>query len=463
MPTLQTATPNERAAAERIPLSEVLGALSHALDLTEGQPLGHSVRACAIGMRLASEAGLDQSERAALYYALLLKDAGCSSNAARMSAIFGSDDRFVKPRLKVVDWDDRLRLAIDTWHSVAVGKPLFERAKYFIGVARTDGLTRDSIRVRCERGAEVARYLRLPEATAEAIRSLDEHWNGRGYPEGLAGAAIPIGARILNIAQTVEVFHATAGIAMAMRVVRDRRGTWFDPALADLVVRWELDAGWWTRVAMADYNPTAMGIDTSPYERWIDDAALDVVAVAFADIIDAKSPFTYRHSSNVARFATGIIRQRGLDVETEVRMARAGLLHDIGKVGISNRILDKPGPLTVAERSEVERHPDFTWQILSRIGAFESFARTASLHHEKLDGSGYPWRLTGGQLDPTSRALAVADAYEALTANRPYREGLGHDRTIEILRRDCVSGRLCGTSLDALVSYVEELERPTVL
>src|SRR5688572_17536151 len=131
------ALPAPRTRAS-VSLSEVLGALSHALDLTEGQPMGHTVRSCLIGMRIADELRLDVDQQSALYYALLLKDAGCSSNAARMCALFGSDDGTVKRRMKQVDWHDRLGLAVATARVTAMGDGVTERARRFLGIARTE-------------------------------------------------------------------------------------------------------------------------------------------------------------------------------------------------------------------------------------------------------------------------------------------------------------------------------------
>ena len=144
----------------------------------------------------------------------------------------------------------------------------------------------------------------------------------------------------------------------------------------------------------------------------------------------AKSPYTYRHSANVAALARGIGRQMGVGDLEERRLVRAGLLHDIGKLGVSNRILDKPGRLTDEERTVVERHPLYTMEILERVSAFEELLKTAAYHHERLDGSGYPWRLAGSQLDAAARTLAVANVYEALTADRPYRAPLTPDAAL---------------------------------
>ena len=451
--------PTPSMAPRRLRMAELLSALSHALDLTEGQPLGHSVRACAVAMRIADTLGLDEATRSALYYAALLKDAGCSSNASRMSALFGSDDRLVKQRMKLVDFHAPLTLALNTLRNSGVGSGIRERMRHFVGIARSEGTTRDIIAIRCERGADIALRLGFPQATADAIRALDEHWNGRGQPLGLAGDDIPLLARIASIAQTVEVFLAQRGVRDAMRMVRARRGAWFDPRLADVVLAWANDDAWWASLPTAGANEAVSRLGVTEDERVLDPLALDTVAQAFADIIDAKSPFTYSHSSNVSRYASEIGARMGLRASAVHRLRRAGLLHDIGKVGVSNRILDKAGPLTDGERVEVERHPRHTWEILNRVDAFRDFAWMAAVHHEKLDGTGYPWGLKASQLDPLDRVLAVADVYEALTADRPYRGALSPSEALAIIARDRGT-RLCADAIDGLASYVaEQVER----
>jgi len=446
----------------RLSMSEVVSSLSRALDLTEGQPLGHSVRACIIGMRLGTELGLDEERLGALYYALLLKDAGCSSNASRMSALFGSDDREVKPRMKVVDWDHKARLALETWRNSGLTASLASRVRYFLGIARQEHMSRDLIAARCERGADIAGRLGFPDETVSAIYSLDEHWNGNGYPAGKREDEIPLFSRILNIAQTAEVHLDPGGVDAAMGVLQERRGRWFDPALVDVMLSWRTDHDWWRSVSSPEQMAHVRSLEPAQHARVVDDAGLDEVAEAFAEIIDAKSPFTYAHSSNVARYACAIGERLGFDAATMQRTRRAGLLHDIGKVGVSNRILDKNGVLTSEERRRVQSHPVYTWEILREVGAFASFARQAATHHEKLDGSGYPWRLRGDELDMPSRTMVVADIYEALTANRPYRAGLPVERALAILEseRDV---KLDGVAIDALRDAVlgsdEERER----
>lgn len=439
----------------RIPLNEVVASLSRALDLTEGQPLGHSVRACIIGMRLGQELGLGEERLAALYYALLLKDAGCSSNASRMAALFGSDDQAVKPAMKIVDWDHTMRLALETWRHTGLKASFFSRVQYFLGIARQEHMTKEIIAARCERGADIAHRLGFPDETVSAIHSLDEHWNGNGYPEGKRADEIPLFSRILNIAQTAEVFLARGGSDAALATLRERRGRWFDPALVDTVTSWKKDRAWWESVSAPDHMAQVAALEPAHAAREVDDAGLDQVCEAFAEIIDAKSPFTYAHSTNVAMYACAIGERLGFDAATLQRTRRAGLLHDIGKVGVSNRILDKNGPLAADERAAVQSHPLYTWEILGRVGAFASFARQASTHHEKLDGSGYPWKLRGDELDAPARAMVVADIYEALTAHRPYRAGMPVEQALAILEKER-GAKLDADAIDALKAAVEE-------
>ncbi len=429
----------------RINLSEVLSALSCALDLTEGQPIGHTMRSCLIGMRVGREVGLSSTDRAALYYALLLKDAGCSSNAARLCQLFGTDDLELKPRMKIVDRQNKISLAVQTARTVALEGGLSDKVKHFVDVARSDGVMKEIMGLRCERGADIAMRLGFPRATADAVRHLDEHWNGRGHPDGLAGPAIPMMSRIANLSQVVDVFHQHDGVRGAIKVARARSGTWFDPSLVDRIVLWRNESSWWERLDSTDPTDEVIAAEPVSHVRRVSDDDLDVVARAFADIIDAKSPYTYSHSRNVAAYALGIAREMKLDSATQRRVYRAGLLHDIGKLGVSNSILDKPGRLTESERTAVERHPFFTWEILSRVPAFRDFAWSAALHHERLDGSGYPWHLSGNRLDMTARILCVADVYEALTAERPYRASLPWEESSRIL----FEGR--GTAFDPAV------------
>jgi putative nucleotidyltransferase with HDIG domain len=414
-------------------LSEVLAALSHALDITEGQPRGHAERTCLISMRVARQLGLDQSTRSSLFHAALLKDAGCSSNAAKVAALYGTDDADAKRDRKVTNHLNPGESLRHLYRSTAPGKGPIAKARHLKllvehGSAGSRGLTE----LRCERGAEVARHVGLSVEAETAIRHLDEHWDGRGYPHSLEGEDISLCGRIICLAQTAEVYWQDGGAAGACAVARDRRGTWFDPALVDALCAVEDDHRFWASLD----QPRVATLEPEDRLLLADDDGLDRIAHAFAGIVDAKTPYTARHSEGVAEIAVSLAATLGFDALDQRRIRRAGLLHDIGKLGVSNRILDKPGKLDADEWAAVRRHPNWTLEILQRIPAFADLAEVAANHHEKLDGSGYGRGLKGGDLTLPARILVVADIAEALTADRPYRGTLAIEKVLEIMGGD---------------------------
>ncbi|MEO5656566.1 MAG: HD domain-containing phosphohydrolase [Nitrospiria bacterium] len=439
-------------------LSEVMSALSYALDITEGQPMGHAARSCLLGMRLAMEIGVPPDRQSALFYGLLLKDAGCSSNAARMSSLFAADDRRLKRDTKTIDWSHLGHsLIYVACHALPHGS-ILERAVKILGIGlRGPRVAKELVEIRCERGADIARMLDFPEETAEAIRALDEHWDGRGHPRGLRGREIPLLGRIMGLAQTVEVFFTAHGAAAACAMARSRRGRRFDPDLVDALASIEPDAVFWDRMRAADPHEHVGAME--PLERAIavDDARLDRIAQAFAKVVDAKSPWTYRHSERVAEVALGIGRILGFSQPALRDLRRAALLHDIGKLGVSNLILDKPGRLTPDERTEMCRHTGYTHDILGRVASFRGVAHLAASHHERLDGKGYHRGLAAADLSAAARVLPVADVYEALSADRPYRPALPRHQIFNLMHAEAGAG-LCPRALSALEQYLREHE-----
>lgn len=435
-------------------MSEVLSALSYALDIVEGQPEGHALRSCMIGMRLGEEIGLDPAQRSALFYALLLKDLGCSSNAAKVSYLFGADDRVVKNDLKTTDWTSVLQGARYVLRNVTPEGSARERLGRFVRVAGGSKRTsRELIQIRCDRGSAIAVQLGLPDETASAIRHLDELWDGRGHPEGLRGEKIPLLARILCIAQTLEVFWARDGVEGAAAIARKRRGSWFDPQLVGAFESVRQDGAFWTRVGGDRIRREVVALEPDEMVMDADGRTLDRICESFSQVIDAKSPWTARHSQGVSDVAVGIAGVMGLREGDRRRLRRAGLLHDIGKLGVSNTILDKPGRLTGEELVAMRLHPAYTLRILERASCFHDIADLAASHHERLDGKGYFRGLTGDQMDTPARILVVADIYEALAAKRPYREDLTPEDVMKILDDQAGEG-VCPRALEGLKAFL---------
>jgi HD-GYP domain-containing protein (c-di-GMP phosphodiesterase class II) len=448
-------TREHRVPEEGVRLSEVVSALSYALDITEGQPQGHAVRTCLIGMRVAGMLHLTADERSALFYALLLKDLGCSSNAARLSALFGADDLTLKRVHKFTDWSDDLASARYALEHVVPDRNLIARAWHTVRMGMQErGAGREMTRTRCERGADIARMLGLGPATSEAIRALDEHWDGGGMPYGLKGTAIPLLGRIACLAQTVEVFAHAFGADAAYQMAIERRKKWFDPDLIHVLGELRDDTAFWSTLDATDALSQVSDLEPGDRLILVSEQQLDVVAEAFARVVDAKSPYTALHSEGVALIADGIGRAMGMTPDQLRTLRRAGLLHDIGKLGVSNSILDKPAKLTDAETAVMREHPRHTGEILARVAGFKAFAGIAAAHHERLDGRGYHLGLVASDLCPLSRVLAVADIAEALSAERPYRSAMEKEEVFRLMR-GMVGTSICGAAFEGLVESWE--------
>lgn len=439
-------------------LSSVIGALSHALDLTEGQPPGHCMRTCWIGFHMGQQLGLSDGVLWELYYTLLLKDAGCSSNAERLCELYANDDGLTKRDFARVDTDSLKQLSRFVLTHTAPGAKLSERLVRIMRLLRHgEHLADELVITRCERGAAIARQLGFPENVADAVRNLDEHWNGGGRPAGLAGDCIPLGSRIALAAQVADVFYQVGGHAAALKEVRRRRGTWFDPRVVDAFCAVSDTPAFWKPLGEPDFAQRLWDLEPGRQEMNINEARLDAIAVAFAQIVDAKSHFTYGHSERVGRYADAISRHLGHSASHTAWIRRGGLLHDLGKLGVSNTVLDKPGSLNAVEWEQIKRHPALTENILARIGPFESLARVAGAHHERMDGYGYPRGLKGDGICLETRIITAADIFDALTASRPYREAMPIEQALTVMHKET------GTAIDsdclsALRAAIPDLE-----
>jgi putative nucleotidyltransferase with HDIG domain len=433
-----------------IRFSEVVSALSLALDLTEGQPMGHAIRSCILGMRIAEELRLPSQDCSDLYYALLLKDSGCSSNAARMHCILGSDEIEAKREVKLVDWT-KVSVSSLAWtfrHTMP-DAPLWQRLRRMVQMAaqRKRNHT-ELISARCERGADIARMIGLNENAALAIRGLDEHWDGNGYPDGRQAGETPLLARIINISQTLEVFAAEGGPDAAVKIAKERSGTWFDPELVKVVKSLRNDHLLWSRATADDPRPYVLRMEPGAALPATPER-IDSLCRAFAQVIDAKSPYTFNHSVGVSEASVRIAEAMGLAPATVKMIRRAALLHDIGKLSVANAILEKPGKLNDEEWRIMRLHPVYTRVVLKTISGFENLAFVAAAHHERLDGSGYPDRIGADQMPLTARIIAVADVFQALTEKRPYRESLPYEVVMNIMEKD-TPAKLDANCLDVL-------------
>jgi putative nucleotidyltransferase with HDIG domain len=452
------ATARQFADVEAIPseaatptLAEIISALSFALDLTEGAVPGHALRCCLLGMRLGWELGFSSQMLADFYHALLMKDVGCSSNAARMCQIIGGgDDRAVKSGAKLEDWTKPHQPSMSAvrllWNSVHPGSGAMRKVAGMLHIAFTQHRNNEEmIRLRCDRGASIVRKIGLSEQTAQAVRSLDEHWDGSGYPEQSKGSAISPLARVMAVAQHLDVFALERGPEQAMMVLAERSGHWFDPQVVKAAQSLDRRGALWMQclpvgessAAQREISTRSAVLDLAPAQTArISASHIDLICEAFAEVVDAKSHFTFSHSVGVTNVTAAISTAMGLAPERRQLLHRAALLHDLGKLRVPNSILDKRGQLDAAEWVIMREHPMLTRAILERVKHFRELAYVAGAHHEKLDGSGYPDRVGAERLTQEARILGVADVYGALIEDRPYRKGFEPEQAVEIMHRD---------------------------
>lgn len=427
-------------------LAEVVASLSLATDLLMGQPMDHGLRSCLLAIRLGDRAGLSSGELAEVYWVSLLAWIGCTADPHELAEHFG-DDIEVFGSAYGVDLAGMSMLKFLAKRAGA-GKPPLERARQLVWlVTSVSGWAKESFAGKCEIAEDLSARLGMNDRIRERLQEVYERWDGEGMPRSLKGEQIAASVRVFQLAEMVEVHHRLGGVDAAVHVARERAGAQFDPSLvalfethaAELLGALD-DAGAWDAVMAAD--PEA-GLRLADGEL---DRALEVVA----DFVSMKSPFLATHSRGVASLAADAARRCGLADDDARMLMRAGLVHDIGRIGVSNAIWDKPGPLNDGERERVRLHAYFTERILSR-SSLAPIGAVASMHHERCDGSGYHRASDASALPMTARLLAAADAYHAMLEERPHRAALSRDAAAGELRSEARAGRLDGRAVDAVL------------
>lgn len=428
-------------------LAELVAALSLAVDLGLGQPMEHLLRSCRIALRLAEEVGLDEQERAVVYYVALLGWVGCHADAHEQARWFG-DDIALKADRFPVDMAGTARAGFVLRHLGGDGGPVNRTRLLGSLVGSGRELAEAFESTHCRIAGGVAVELGLGDRVADALLHVFERWDGKGAPSGLRGERIAIASRLVQLALVAEYYRRLEGAEAAVAAVVRRRGTQFDPVLVD-----RLRAGAPRLLAGLDATTSwdeVIGAEPalrSTLSRPDVDSALE----AISDLADLKSPFMTGHSRGVAELACTAARRSGFS-ELQVReLRRAGLLHDLGRLGVSNAIWEKPGMLSPAEMERVRMHPYYTLRMFSRVPALASVAELAAKHAERLDGSGYPRGLAAGWLSPSARFLAAADVYRALSEPRAHRPPYEPERAAGLLEGEVRAGRLDGEAVQAVL------------
>ena len=438
---------SEADAQAPVRLAELVASLSLGIDLGFGQPMEHVLRQCRIALQLCESLGLDEHERAAVYYAALLVNVGCHTDAHEQARWFGDDIA-----MKATKYDHEPFSARDMVAMLRLlgsgGTPL-HRVRVAFDFAVSGRKEFDGMIARHARLARLlGEQLGLPPTVLDALGSSYERWDGRGWPGVLSGEAIPLASRIVQLAEFAEVAHRGGGIDAAVEVARRRTGSQFDPRLVDVLVvdadkifqGLDDGASW---VAVVEREPSLAVVLSSD--------ECDRALTAIARFVDLKSPFTLGHSLAVADLA----RRAAETIHAPARechaLYRAGLVSGFGRLGVSNAIWDKRGPLAASEWERVRLHPHFTERMLSQSDALAPLGRIAVQQRERLDGSGYPRGISGGAISRAGRILGASDAYQAMSEPRPYRPARSPDGIAKELRADVRAGRLDGVAVEAVL------------
>ena len=429
-------------------LADLLGVLSLVSDLGLGLPMEHALRQCLIALRLGEHVGLDEEERSCVFRAGLLAWVGCHVDAYEHAKWFG-DDYAMKSNFRSADFASLRDDAAFMLRYAGAGGGVRGRLRSFGRIARDFDQVEAVLDTHWRAVDDLAARLGLSDRERKTIEQTFERWDGRGAPHGAQGDDVLLTSQLVNLADVVEVFHRSGGVEAAVEVVRTRSGTQFAPALADLwcsvgpAVLAGLDGvAPWDEVMRA--APASTADHLSP-------AALDGALEAVADFTDVKSPYTLGHSRAVADLAGDAAGELGLPTSEATTVRRAGLLHDLGRLGVPSEVWDREGPLDLVGLERVRLHPYLTRRALAGTPALASLGALAAQHHERLDGSGYPSGLAGDAISTAGRVLGAADVYRAKLEPRPHRPAATPLEAAAVLRDEARAGRLDGDAAEAVL------------
>jgi HD-GYP domain-containing protein (c-di-GMP phosphodiesterase class II) len=433
--------------AKPVRAAELVGALSIATDLGTGQPLEHALRSAVLAVRLGELAGASARELSDTYYVALLHASGCTSNGHEATLVFGEDIEH-RAAFYLVDTTNPAEVLAFYKAYIGAGHSPEVREKMLEAALADPARARESLATMCEVAQRFADWLDLGPEIHDALEYVFARWDGRGLPDA-AGDAIPLPMRLLHVARDTSLFLSAAGADEARSVIEGRAGTAYDPRLAELATEnfddllGDLDdAHMWTQAMEAEPLPP----------RWIHGDGIDVAFGTFAAIAGLKSPWLREHSTRVADLAEAAAWRMDLPAEIVAHLRRAALAHDLGRVGVSNAIWEKPGELGFGEWERVRLHTHFTERAFAQSPTLAPIGLLAGSHHERLDGSGYHRGARGAALDTTARVLAAADCYCAMREARPYRPALDAGAAEAELMSEAQHGRLDEHAVDAVLA-----------
>jgi HD-GYP domain-containing protein (c-di-GMP phosphodiesterase class II) len=427
-------------------LTELVAAVSLATDLGTGQPIEHALRTCLLSMAVADELGLDASTAADVHYVALLRFLGCTADAPDTARLAGGDNIAFLSAMAPATMGSTGEAARTLVRSLGRGQPPLRRARLVAGaLSDPDGAAR-SLSAHCEVGARLAARLGLGDGVVDALSHAYERWDGRGVPDGLAGEAIPIAVRVVVATRDAVLWQRLAGTEAATEVLARRRGRAYDPAVVDAVHAVGVPAAdgrsVWDDVLAAEPPPI----------RRVGPVVLDQALAAVGDFADLRSAWTRGRSSRLAELAKAAGREAGVPEGDLKLLHRAGMVADIGAVGVPAAVWERYGPLGPQVNEQVRLHPYLSERVLGRCDGLGPLAALAGSHHERLDGSGYHRGSTGAQLPQLARLLAAAELWTALSEDLPHRPAQAPDQARDTLRDEVTAGRLDRAAVQTVLS-----------
>jgi len=434
----------DNAHTGKVRLAELVASLSLGIDLGFGQPMEHVLRQCLIALRIAERLGLSDESRAATYYTALLINVGCHADAHEQAKWFGDD--LTAKASKFEHGISGLRATAAGMRSLGSGNFPLHRFRVGLEFAISSHREVDGIFVH---HASLAEQLRLSGEVADAVSAAYEQWDGRGWPGQAKGQDVPMASRLSQLAEYTEVAHRVGGVDGATLLARKRSGKQFDPSLVTVLcdhaedILGDLDnVRSWDAVIAAE--PALSVVLT--------DDEFDAALLAIATFVDLKSPYTLGHSEAAGDLARAAGAALGLPAAELGTLRRAGLVCGFGRLGISNSIWDKRGPLGAGEWERVRMYPYFSERMLHQSGTLGPLGAIALQHRERLDGSGYPRGTASGAISRAARILGSADAYQAMREPRPQRPALAADEAAKELRAEVRAGRMDPEIVEAVLS-----------
>jgi response regulator RpfG family c-di-GMP phosphodiesterase/DNA-binding CsgD family transcriptional regulator len=424
-------------------VAELCAATSMFTDLGTGQPQEHGLRTCLVAMRLAEALGVDSDVGRATYYATLLRFLGCTADAHLAAEAGGDEIRLFAAAAPVTMGSPRVEMA-RILRLVGGGKPVPERLRLLAGMLADPRSKERLLDAHCEVAARLARRVGMEAGVVEALEAAYARWDGKGVP-GLAGHEIPLPMRIAVVARDVELWAREAGGGAAAEMLVKRRGRAYDPEVVDAALeagpdqlREAPDEELWEWVLALEPEPwvTAVGPE------------IETALEALGDFAEVKAP----EFAGSWRRVRELVGRAGAGVSPEEGriLRRAATVYDVGSVGVPVLVWRSARPGSAAWET-VRLHPLWTCRVLERCEQLHPVAITASRHHERQDGSGYPGAARG-DLDRVEGLLAAAVVYDELTTGGPGVEKVASDEAVREMNGLASTGLLPAAGVGAVLA-----------